>query len=45
VAALLSARHGVPIAEVALATPRLPARPVALAAIARASNDDPARFQ
>jgi D-hydroxyproline dehydrogenase subunit alpha len=45
VAAMLSARHGVPIAEVALATPRLPARPVALAAIARATNDDPARFQ
>jgi hypothetical protein len=45
VAALISARHGVPLAEVALATPRLPARPVALGAIARASTGDPGRFQ
>lgn len=45
VAALIAARHRVPIAEVALATPRLPARPVALGAIAQAPAADPARFQ
>jgi thioredoxin reductase len=45
VAALVCARHGIPIAEVALSTPRLPARPVALGAIARSSADDPAHFQ
>ena len=45
VAALLSARHGTPVGEVALSTPRLPARPVALGAIARSSDTDPTRFQ
>jgi thioredoxin reductase len=45
VAALISARHGVPVGEVELATPRLPARPVALGAIARRADSDPARFQ
>jgi hypothetical protein len=45
VAAMLSARHGIPLAAVSLSTPRLPARPVALGAIAHASDDDPARFQ
>jgi len=42
IAALIAQRHGV---TPALPTPRLPARPVALAAIAREPEDDPGRFQ
>jgi bacterioferritin-associated ferredoxin len=45
IAALLSARHGMPLGEVELSTPRLPARPVPLGAIARSSDDGAARFQ
>ena len=45
VAALIAARHGVAIGDVEQATPRLPARPVALGAIARAPEDDPGLFQ
>ena len=45
VAALIAARHGTAIGTVAPATPRLPARPVALGAIARAPDDDPGLFQ
>ena len=45
VAALIAARHGMAIGAVELATPRLPARPVALHAIARAPEDDPGLFQ
>jgi len=42
IAALIAKRHGV---APELPTPRLPARPVALAAIAREPEDDPGRFQ
>ena len=45
VAALIAARHGGDVAAVELATPRLPARPVPLGAIAQAPEDDPGRFQ
>jgi hypothetical protein len=45
VAALIAARHELAIGSVPLATPRLPARPVALGAIARAPDDDPGLFQ
>jgi NADPH-dependent 2,4-dienoyl-CoA reductase/sulfur reductase-like enzyme len=45
VAALIAARHGLAIGEVEPATPRLPARPVPLSAIAHASADDPGLFQ
>ena len=40
IAALIAARHGRPIGGVAAATPRLPARPVPLAAIADDSIED-----
>jgi pyruvate/2-oxoglutarate dehydrogenase complex dihydrolipoamide dehydrogenase (E3) component len=42
IAALIAKRHGVAPEP---PTPRLPARPVALAAIAREPEDDPGRFQ
>ena len=45
VAALIAARHGMAIGAVGHATPRLPARPVALGAIARVPDDDPGLFQ
>jgi NAD(P)H-nitrite reductase large subunit len=45
VAALIAAHHGRTIQQIRLSTPRLPARPVALGAIAHSSADDPARFQ
>ena len=44
VAALISARHGVPIGEVPFATPRAPARPVTLGAIADESVEDHGLF-
>ncbi len=45
VAALIAARHALAIGAVEPGTPRLPARPVALGAIAHASVDDPGLFQ
>jgi NAD(P)H-nitrite reductase large subunit len=45
VAALIAARHGLAIGAVAPATPRLPARPVPLGALAHTSADDPGLFQ
>ncbi len=45
VAALIAARHGLEIGAVAPATPRLPARPVALNAIAHVPDNDPGLFQ
>lgn len=42
IAALITQRHN---ATPALPTPRLPARPIALAAMAREREDDPGRFQ
>ncbi|HEY4276833.1 MAG TPA: NAD(P)/FAD-dependent oxidoreductase [Conexibacter sp.] len=45
IAASLAARHGRPIGQVEPATPRFPARPVTLGAIAKAPEDDPGRFQ
>lgn len=45
VAALIAARHGGSVADVPMATPRLPARPVPLGAIARAPEEDLGRFQ
>jgi thioredoxin reductase len=42
IAAMIARRHNV---APGLPTPRLPARPIALAAIARAPEDDPGRFQ
>ncbi len=44
IAALASARHGVPIADLPLSTPRSPARPTALAAIADDSIEDHGLF-
>jgi hypothetical protein len=44
IAALASMRHGVPIAELPLSTPRSPARPAALAAIADDSIEDHGLF-
>jgi NADPH-dependent 2,4-dienoyl-CoA reductase/sulfur reductase-like enzyme len=44
IAALLSARHGVPLAGLPLATPRSPARPTALAAIADERVEDHGLF-
>jgi thioredoxin reductase len=40
VAALIARRHGVPIADVPVATPRSPVRPVPLGAIADAEQED-----
>jgi hypothetical protein len=40
IAGLLAARHGRPIAAIAGATPRLPARPVPIAAIADPTIED-----
>jgi len=45
IGAALAARHGGTPAAVAPATPRLPARPVALGAIAQMPENDPGRFQ
>jgi D-hydroxyproline dehydrogenase subunit alpha len=45
IAALVSQRHGKPLAEMALTTARLPARPVALGQIARVPDEDLGRFQ
>lgn len=45
VAALVAARHGGSVADVEPATPRLPARPVALAAIAAEPSEDLGLFQ
>ncbi|HEX6025199.1 MAG TPA: FAD-dependent oxidoreductase [Solirubrobacter sp.] len=45
VAARIAARHGLAIGAVEPPTPRLPARPVPLGAIAHASEDDPGLFQ
>ncbi len=44
IAALISARHGVPLAQLPLATPRSPARPTALAAIADETIEDHGLF-
>jgi thioredoxin reductase len=44
IAALASARHGVPIADLPLSTPRSPARPTALAAIADDTIEDHGLF-
>jgi hypothetical protein len=44
IAALASARHGVPIAELPLSTARTPARPTALAAIADDTIEDHGLF-
>jgi len=44
IAALASSRHGVPIAELPLATPRTPVRPTALAAIADDTVEDHGLF-
>jgi NADPH-dependent 2,4-dienoyl-CoA reductase/sulfur reductase-like enzyme len=44
-AALIASRHGLAVGAVEQATPRLPVRPVALGAIARAPDDDPGLFQ
>jgi hypothetical protein len=40
VAALIAARHGGHIADVPMATPRMPVRPVPLAAVADEAIDD-----
>lgn len=45
VAAMIAARHGGTVAEVSMTTPRLPARPVALGAMARAPDEDLGLFQ
>jgi NAD(P)H-nitrite reductase large subunit len=45
VSAWIAARHGLAVGDVAPATPRLPARPVPLGAIAHAPADDPGLFQ
>jgi hypothetical protein len=45
IAALIAARHGGSVADVPPATPRLPARPVALGQIARVPDEDMGRFQ
>jgi NAD(P)H-nitrite reductase large subunit len=45
IAASLAARHGLRLGDVEPATPRFPARPVALGAIAKAPEDDLGRFQ
>jgi pyruvate/2-oxoglutarate dehydrogenase complex dihydrolipoamide dehydrogenase (E3) component len=45
VAAMIAARHGGTIADVPMATPRLPARPVALEAIAQVPDRDLGLFQ
>jgi thioredoxin reductase len=45
VAAMIAARHGGTVAAVPMATPRLPARPVALGAMAQAPDDDLGLFQ
>jgi len=45
IAATLATRHGLPISSVPSVTPRLPARPVPLGAIAQAPDDDLGRFQ
>ncbi|HEX7300537.1 MAG TPA: NAD(P)/FAD-dependent oxidoreductase [Solirubrobacteraceae bacterium] len=45
VAAMIAARYGGAVAEVPQATPRLPARPVALAAMAQAPDHDLGLFQ
>lgn len=45
VAATIAARHGMAVGVVEQVTPRLPVRPVALGAIARAPEDDPGLFQ
>jgi hypothetical protein len=45
ISAAVARRHGRALADVEPATPRLPARPVPLGAIAQAPADDPGRFQ
>jgi pyruvate/2-oxoglutarate dehydrogenase complex dihydrolipoamide dehydrogenase (E3) component len=45
VAAMIAARHGGTVADVPMATPRLPARPVALEAIAQVPDHDLGLFQ
>jgi NAD(P)H-nitrite reductase large subunit len=45
VAAMIAARHGIEPGAVEAATPRLPARPVALGAIAERPAEDPGLFQ
>jgi len=40
VAALIARRHGLPIADLPVATPRSPVRPVPLGAIADAEQED-----
>jgi NADPH-dependent 2,4-dienoyl-CoA reductase/sulfur reductase-like enzyme len=45
VGALIAAHHGGSVADVPPATPRLPARPVALGQIARVPDEDMGRFQ
>ncbi|MET0237230.1 MAG: NAD(P)/FAD-dependent oxidoreductase [Kibdelosporangium sp.] len=44
IAAMISARHGRPIADVALATPRMPVRPVPISALADHSIAGPTLF-
>jgi NADPH-dependent 2,4-dienoyl-CoA reductase/sulfur reductase-like enzyme len=44
IAALLARTHGVPIGEIELATPRMPVRPVPIAAMADATVSDPGLF-
>ena len=44
IAAMIAARHGVPIAELPLATPRSPVRPVPIGAIADDSIEDDGLF-
>jgi NADPH-dependent 2,4-dienoyl-CoA reductase/sulfur reductase-like enzyme len=45
VAAMIAARHGGTVAEIPMTTPRLPARPVPLGAMARAPDEDLGLFQ
>jgi D-hydroxyproline dehydrogenase subunit alpha len=45
VAAMIAARHGGSVAEIPMTTPRLPARPVPLGAMARAPDEDLGLFQ
>jgi thioredoxin reductase len=45
VAAMIAAHHGGSVAEIPMTTPRLPARPVPLGAMARAPDEDLGLFQ